>query len=439
MARSRRITWALVALLALVATACGDDGDDGDTGAGPDLGDLSGETVEVAAVWSGTEQARFQDVLDAFAEETGATVRFTSTGDDIATVVGTRIEGGRPPDIAILPQPGLLADLADRDALQPAGDEVAELVDANYAPIWRELGSVEDELYGVWFKASNKSTVWYNTAAFDDAGVEPPETWDDFLTAAQTLADSGVAPMSIGGADGWVLTDWFENVYIRTAGAESYDRLARHEIPWTDASVTEALQTLAEFWGKPNFLAGGTSGALGTGFDESVPSVFTDPPGAAMVYEGDFVGSIIDADTEAQVGEDADFFPFPSIDGSDPSVVGGGDVAVALTDRPGAKALLQYLASPAAAEVWVRQGGFTSPNREVDVDLYPDEVSRRLAESLVEAETFRFDLSDLQPAAFGGTPGQGMWKLMQDFMRTPADAAGIAQQLEAAAAQAFGR
>jgi len=50
---------------------------------------------------------------------------------------------------------------------------------------------------------------------------------------------------SIGGADGWTLTDWFENVYLRTAGPEKYDQLTAHEIPWTDQSVVEEMLTKA--------------------------------------------------------------------------------------------------------------------------------------------------------------------------------------------------
>src|SRR5690606_30760712 len=137
-------------------------------------------------------------------------------------------------------------------ALQPIEDVAGEEIDENYDEIWRELGTVDGELYGVWFKAANKSTVWYNVPVFEDAGVEPPEDWDGFLDTSQTIADFGVTPVAIGAADGWVLTDWFENVYLRTAGPDLYDQLATHEIPWTDPSVTDALTTLGELFGQPD-------------------------------------------------------------------------------------------------------------------------------------------------------------------------------------------
>jgi alpha-glucoside transport system substrate-binding protein len=421
---------AVTAAVALVGAACGDDGDD--TGGAAGNGDFAGQTVEVAAVWSGAEQASFEEVLSEFEDRTGATVNFTSTGDDIATVLGNRLEGGQPPDVAVLPQPGLLSDLADRDALQPIEDIAGELVDENYSEDWRELGSVDGTLYGVWFKAANKSTFWYRPDAFDQAGVQEPETWDELIEVSQTIAESGVTPIAIAGGDGWTLTDWFENVYLRVAGPEMYDQLVEHEIPWTDDSVITALERLSELWSQDELIAEGSTNMT---FPQSVTEVFGGD--AAMVYEGDFVAGVITEETDAVLGEDADFFDFPSVDGSGPMVVGGGDVAVLMTDNEAAQELIRFLATPEAAEIWAEQGGFTSPNQNVDTGAYPDDITARSAEALVEAETFRFDLSDLVPSEFGGTPAQGMWQALQNFLQDPEDVQGTAERLESAAARAY--
>ena len=431
---------ALLAALALVAAACGGGEEEpsaGPTETGGGGADLSGQSVEVAAVWTGTEQESFQQVLDAFSEQTGADVQYTSTGDDVAAVLGTRVEGGDPPDVAFLPQPGLLRDFVDQDALIAIDDVAGDEVDANYAPVWRELGTVDGTLYGVWFKAANKSTVWYNTNVFGNAGVSAPEDWDGMLETAGTISDFGVTPWSIGGADGWTLTDWFENVYIRTAGPDMYDQLTNHEIPWTDQSVKDALTTLADVFSDKSMIAGNP---LQTDFPTSVANVFASPdsPDASIVYEGDFVAGVISGETDSTVGEDADFFTFPSIDGSAPSVVGGGDVAVLMKDSDAGKALMEFLASPEAGQVWAGLGGFTSPNQNVDLGVYPDDITRKSAEALTSAETFRFDLSDLQPAEFGGTVGQGLFKLFQDFLENPDDIDGVTKQMEDAAAKAFG-
>ncbi|MGI8628342.1 MAG: ABC transporter substrate-binding protein [Geodermatophilaceae bacterium] len=441
MSRRTRIT-AGAAALALLLAACG-GGDDGGSGGGgdtnaPEAGEFEGESLELASVLTGAEQAAVEEVLAGFTELTGAEVTFTPTGDDIATVVGTRVAGGDPPDVVLLPQPGLLKQFAQDGALQPLSDEVSAVVDENYSQVWRDLGSVDGQLYGVWFKAANKSTVWYNTAVFEDAGAEVPADFDAFVDTLGTIADSGVTPLSIAGGDGWTLTDWFENVYLRVAGPEMYDQLTAHEIPWTDPTVITTLETLGELWASDN-IVGGSSGALQALFEDSVEAVFSTEPEGAVVFEGDFVAGVIGDATEAVVGEDADFFPFPSIDGSPESVVGGGDVAVALTDNPATQALLQYLATPEAAEIWAAIGGFVSPNSNVDTSVYPDDTTRAIAEALVgSGDNFRFDMSDQMPSAFGGTPGAGEWAILQNFLGDPTSVEATAAALEAAAAEAYG-
>ncbi|HKA68029.1 MAG TPA: carbohydrate ABC transporter substrate-binding protein [Actinomycetes bacterium] len=437
MKRTARLLPALFAL-ALAAAACGGDDDDGGAASQTSAANLQGQTVEVAAVWTGAERDNFTKVLDAFSQQTGATVTYTPTGDNVSTFIGSRIEGGSPPDVAVLPQQGVLVQLVEDGSLKPAPDDVKQAVADNFSQVWADLASVDGQLYGVYFKAANKSTMWYDVAALENAGVQPAATWDDYMTGAQTISDSGVTPVSIGGADGWTLTDWFENVYLSQAGAEKYDQLSKHEIPWTDESVVTALQTLAELWGNNDLIAGGAKGALQTDFPTSVTNVFAENPKAAMVYEGDFVAGVISSETQAQVGTDANFFPFPQA-GDSAAVVGGGDVAVALTDKPASFELLKFLASKQAGEIWAAAGGFTSPNKNVDSSVYPDDVSRAIGEALVAAgDNFRFDMSDLAPAAFGGTVGKGEWKILQDFLADTSDPQGTAAALEEEAAKAFG-
>ena len=246
-------------------------------------------------------------------------------------------------------------------------------------------------------QGANKSTVWYNVHAYEDAGIEPAEDWDAFLQNAETLKQSGVPAWSIGGADGWTLTDWFENVYLRLAGGEKYDQLTTHEIPWTDQSVKDTLTELQKVFGDTDNIAGGTNGALQADFPTSVTNVFANltQPKAATVYEGDFVAGVILDETKAKAETDFNVFDFPSVNGSDPAVVGGGDMIVMFKDNPAAQALVEYLATPEAAEIWVKRGGFSSPEQERHADDYPDEILRTTATALANAETFRFDLSDL--------------------------------------------
>jgi alpha-glucoside transport system substrate-binding protein len=442
--RQRRSAILAGALLALALAACsnGDGGNGATTGATDGTGDgsagggqdFSGVTLEVEATWSGAEQQNFEAVLDQFASDTGATINYTSFGDNGATVIGTQIEGGNPPDIAVVGQPALLQQLATAGNIVPLSDETLATAQENYSQDWLDLATVDGEVYGVFFKAANKSTVWYNADIYDAAGATVPTDWDDFLAQLQVVADSGYAGISIGADVGWPLTDWFENVYLRTAGGDLYDQLTNHEIPWTDDSVAEALEVLGTLFGNSQLVQ---AGAVQRTHPEAVVEVFGAEPKAGTYYEGDFVAGNIADDGNSVVGENALFYDFPSVNGSAPAVVGGGDVAVGFNDDVATQALLQFLASPEAAEVWVPKGGLTSPNKAVDTALYPDDVSRQIAEALTNAETFRFDMSDLTPTAFGGTQGQGFWQIMINFLQNPSDIAGTQQALEAAAAAAY--
>jgi ABC-type glycerol-3-phosphate transport system substrate-binding protein len=400
--------------------------------------DLRGRTVEVAGTWSGTEQKNFEAVLREFARRTHADVKYTSGGNDLPVLLNSRLAGGAPPDIAFIPQPGVVAEFARRGVLAEITGDAAAAVEANFSPAWRQLGTVDGKLYGLYFKVANKSVIWYRTDLFDEAGVRPPATWPELKQVSATLVDAGITPMVAAGGDGWVLTDWFENAYLRVAGPQRYDQLAKHEIPWTDPSVVQTLGLLAEYWRTPKFVLGGPRGAVQVTFTQSIAEVFGQRPMSAMLYEGDFVASEIGKLDRVALGAGARFFPWPSINGSPPSVVTAGDQAVAFKDNPETRALMTFLASPDAAEIMASHGGFMSANRNLDPAAYPDDTSRSLASAVVNAEVLRFDLSDLTPQAFGGGTGAHMWVLLQDFLSTPVSPADMAQRLEQAAVRDFG-
>ena len=432
--RRQRVVFSLAAIAAtgLVVSGCAGGGGGGGSSSAPS-GEFAGQTLNVVAAWSGAEQTNFELVLKKFEEDTGAKVNYTSFGDNGPTYIQGQLEGGTPPNIALTGQPALLQSLAAQGDLIPVSDEVKKVVEANYSQSWIDLGSADDQLYGVWFKASNKSTMWYNSDIYDEAGATVPSDWDGFMEQLQLVQDSGFSGISVGADVGWPLTDWFENVYLRTAGGEMYDKLTNHEIPWTDPSVTRALDVMAQLWSSDVLQPGGAQRSFG----DAVTEVFGADPKAGTVYEGDFVAGVITTDGNSVVGENALFYDFPAIDGSAPAVVGGGDVAIAFVDDAATMALMKYLASPESAEIWIPEGGLTSPNKAVDSSVYPDAISRQIAEALTSAETFRFDMSDLTPSAFGGTPGQGFWQEMISFYENPSDVAGTQQRLEAAAAAAY--
>lgn len=404
---------------------------------------LKGTGFTILGQWTGAEQSAFQAVLSKFDQETGAKGTYqAAAGGDEATVLGTKVSGGNPPDIAILSLPGAIAQYATAGKLQPVSSAGQQATAQNFASEWAKLATVNGKLYGTPVDASDKSTVWYNATSFKNAGItSTPGSWPDLIKDGKTLSASGVSvPIAVGGGDGWTLTDWFENVYIRTAGLQMYDKLTHHQIKWTDPSVGKALETLKQIWGDPS-LIGSPSAALKVPFTNSVDAVFKAQPTSAIVYEASFVATTIQGDKDpAKVGTVAKFFAFPSINGSKPVVEAAGDFAVAFTKNKAAQAFLTYLASPEAGQTLVSapDSGFISANKNVPSSAYPASTTGQLAKEIVSVgNNFRFDMSDQAPAAFGGTPNKGEWADLQNFLKT-GDVQGTQKQLEKDAASATG-
>ena len=425
-------SWALVAaLVCALATACSAGSGTAD---GPHL---AGADLEVVAVWEDAEARAFERVLAHFERDTGAEVTYTSAaGADLGGVLDRRLDASDPPDLAILPQPGLLARYARRGALVPIDRIVGQQVEASWAPVWRRLGSVDGRLYGVWFKAANKSLIWYSLHAFEAAGVVPPRDLATLATTADALGATGMPAFSLTGtpSDAWTLTDWFENLYLRLAGPRRYDELAGHRIPWTHPTVEQTLLAMADLLAPSRVVR--VEGP-DPSFESSLDAVFSTTPRAGMVMEGDFVPGVAD-EPEVEIGVDVDVFDFPGRTATDRFVVGGGDAAVMLRRSPAGDALLRHLTSARAAEIWARQGGFLSPNEDVSLRAYPDATTRRIARGLLEAgDRLRFDLSDLQPVGFGGTTGAGLLGELSAFLADPTDVRATMARIEAAAETAW--
>ena len=317
--------------------------------------------------------------------------------------------------------------------IQPLSKHTAALVRRNYSATWQRLASADDRIYGVWFKATYKSTFWYRPGALRAAGIAtPPRTWGELLEDTHRLAAAGIRPIALAGASPWTLTDWFENLYLRGAGPQPYDDLAAHRIPWTNPTVVGVLRRMAALFADRQ-LTGSASESLETSFEESVASVFGPRPSAAMVYEADF--------TELRPGRRTRrraVLRVPGVhDGDGDAAVVGGDVAVQFAAAPAAARLMRYLATADAAVPWARAGGFLSPNRALAARTYRDPLTRQVAATLAGTPTVRFDLSDLQPPAFGATAEQGMWSIFQDFLADPSDPARTARELEHAAHAAW--
>lgn len=117
-----------------------------------------------------------------------------------------------------------------------------------------------------------------------------------------------------GSASGWPLTDWFEDILLRSAGPAIYDDLITHSIPWTSTEVISAMNYFGQIFGNEDYQLGGKSGTLNTGFVPAMFPPFKDPPRAYLHRQASFGQGVIASQFPSQTaGTDYAVFPFPDI------------------------------------------------------------------------------------------------------------------------------
>jgi alpha-glucoside transport system substrate-binding protein len=372
--------------------------------------------IEVLSLWGGSEKDAFIKVTTAFTKKTGVKVTYT-TARDFVPVIRTRLAAGNPPDVAIIPRPGVLADLAKQGAVKELGKLGLSkaYIAARYSPGWIQLGTVGGKIYGVAAKANSKSVVWYRPDQFKKYKLKPAKTWAQLLALTKALKAKGQTPWASGAKDSWTLTDWFENVYARTAGPAKYNSLFTGKLKFTDSTVKTAIRDMLLIL-NDKYLAGGVQGALGTGFVDGIGRVFGSSPKAQLYMEGGFVGGIAvqQVNTKLKPGKTIDSFPFPTINAKYGSpLVGGGDLAAAFKDSPDVRSFLKYISSAAAGTIWVSTGAIISPNKQVKAKAYPNVLVRKEAAQVAGAKVFRFDGSDLLPGSLADEWGAALQNVMQ--------------------------
>ncbi len=391
-----------------------------------------GGTVSMIGVWSGDEEGTFKSILQPFLDECDITLEYEGTRD--LAVYTTRIEGGNPPDIAGLPNPGMLAQF--KDYMVPL-DGIIDL--SQYSSAWQSLGSVDGTVYGAFFKADTKSLVWYSPPVFEAMGYEVPTTWDGLMALSDQIVADGGVPWSCGiesgEATGWVSTDWIQDILLRTQGAEFVEKWARHEVPWTDPAIKEAFETYNNICASDTYALGGAQGTLNTSFLESLYPPFEDPPRAYMVRQASFGGGVIaEQFPELVAGEDYTFFMFPEMDASvGAPMQGGADVMVLFNqDNAAAVALMNYMFGAEGGKALAASGWGLSPNSNVTAADYTSVLQGKAAELMNQAPAFSFDADD----RFPGGLNVDYWQAVVEYLNG-GDLDAILERMEQRASEVY--
>lgn len=397
-------------------------------------GEYAGESVTLLSQWIAEDGDRFAEALRPFEEATGITVQVDGVTDYTTTLV-TRVEGGNPPDLAQIAQPGLMRTLAGNDRLV-ALDEWMDVdqLRSDFGAAWTEMTSAGDSVHGVTWGAFTKSVVWYPAEAFDAAGYSEPETWDELEELMDDISASGVTPWCIsveqGDFSGWPATDWVEDVLLRTAPVEVYDEWAAGERDFSDPEVAQAFEFVEELFFTQGNTFGGPIWMNETWVGATPLPMFhgSDGPDCFFHKQATWIADFFLADPNAsaddtdaerlQPGTDARFFVLPPIDEEfGTPVLGAADQFVMFEDRDEVRALTEYLATTSAVEPMIAAGGFISPNQRVPDEWYQDYSSRTAADILAAASVLRDDASDGMPAPVGSAFNSSM----VDWIRAEGD------------------
>ena len=402
----------------------------------PSLGSTE-SPITIAAYWFPEDPNRqaLEEVLSTFEETTGLQTTLHQLVVSDPSEVPERL-AARPASV-VFTSPGVLAELAHSGIAKPL-DDLGITDDAlreSYGKAWLDLARVDGKLYGVPGNATSKSLVWYRPEEFQRMDLTPPKTWAALVLLTRQLERRGENAWALAAEDSWTLTDWFENVYLRTAGPVYYDALFAGRLSFDDPSVLEALRLMSTVLGDSS-LAGGTDEALQTDYGEALEAVFGPQPHAQLYVGGGFVGTeaLTYLKPRPKPGRTIGVAPFPRIeaDVGNP-VVAGADVVVPLAEGDAMRRLLLYLSSSGAGRIWVSSGAVVSPHKGVGASAYPNPLVRAEALQLTSAEQVRFDGSDLLP----GTLGVQFGAALRDVISRPGQADELMAAFQEKAARVF--
>ena len=412
---------AVIVVAGLALAGCSSNSGSGATGPG-NAGKADG-IVTVYGTIQDTEAKLLEQSWAGWEKANNIKIQYEGS-KEFEAQIGVRAQGGNAPDLAIFPQPGLMADLATRGYIQPAPAGVAKNVADNWSKDWAGYATVNGTLYGAPLMASVKGFVWYSPAKFKEWGVSVPTTWQELLDLTKTIRDkTGKAPWCAGfgsdAATGWPGTDWVEDLVLRQSGPEIYDKWVKHQIPFNDPAIKKAFDAVGKILLNPDY--------VNAGFGD-VKSINTTPFGnparalgngtCALHHQASFYDGFVQDPTNgnATVGPDKQIWAFilPGETAGAPAVTGGGEIVAAFSNDADTIKVQEYLSSAEWANSRVKLGGVISANKGLDASSASSPILQEAIKILQDPKTtFRFDGSDLMPGVVGAG---SFWTGMVDWI-----------------------
>jgi alpha-glucoside transport system substrate-binding protein len=410
--------------------------------AGPELaeafaGKYKGTVVTMDGPFATADAVKFDNSVKEFEDKTGIDIQYGG-GKEFEATISIRIDGGNPPDIADFPQPGLLNTQVKKGKVIDLNKVISqEWLKQNFKQAWLDMAVMEAPdgpiMAGVWNRVNGKSLVWYPKKEFDAAGYKIPTTWDELMALTEQIANDGDTPWCIGiesgAATGWPMTDWIEDLMLRTTSLENYDKWVKGELKFDSPEVRNAIDYVSKIWFNDKYVYGGRQAIVTSNFGSDAPQpMFDKPPKCWMHRQGSFITTFFPEGLTP--GVDYDFFYLPPI-GTElgrPALV-AGDIYAMFNDRPEVRAVIQWFSTAQSLKGWIEAGGAISPANDQNLDWYGSNViDKGVAELIQNATAVRFDGSDQMPGAVGSG---SFWKSMTSYVSGSIDLDTALQEIDA--------
>jgi alpha-glucoside transport system substrate-binding protein len=406
-------TVSAVGVATLLTSACLSQSGGGAVGTAGASGDVKGKTV---TIWTSVDQPvldGMKAVLNPLATAQGITVNWSKV-ENINQLIITKVQANDPPDIALIPQPGVVKDLVTRGKVTPL-DSILDMatLKSSMVPGTLDAGSVNGKLYGLLVSMNVKSLVFYPKKAWDAAGYTAPKTLTDKIKA------SGTAPWCLGigsdAATGWPATDWFEDLIMRYGGIAQYNDWVTNKVKFDSPLVRQAAAEFQKIAFTDGNVLGGRKSIASNNFGTAGNPMFNAKPGCFMYKQGSFITGFFPKPIQADLDNQVGLFGFPpaTATGENP-VLGGGDLAALFKDSAAAEAVMKLLSQKDLGVTAAKNAtSFLSPHKDFDLANYPGKITKAVAQVGYAATAFGFDGSDQMPGAVGSG---SFWKDMTSWI-----------------------
>jgi alpha-glucoside transport system substrate-binding protein len=372
-------------------------------------------TVNIFVGYSAADSKAFQDELNIeFPAKSGIQVKVTTLAS-FDTDITTKIKAGQAPDIAMWPQPGGL--LAQKSKLVPLdkllGASTLNAIIKTEVPGFELLGKSGNTTYGLPVSANLKSIVFYNPAVFKANGWTVPTTQAQLEALQTKIAASGkaypwCAGTESGGATGWSLTDWMEELVLKNLGVAKYNQWWKGQLSWNDPSIAKVGNALASTLLAPGETPGGGTGVTSRNFGLATTaglfSTDKSQGACALLKQGSFITGFfpdaIQAELKAGDYTHVGVFAYPSGPAGG-AVLGGGDTAGVFHNNPAVAAVAKFIMSDKMGThgYAAKASGFLSPHKTFNPAYLGTSLNQKFQSIFSKASGFGFDGSDQAPPA----------------------------------------